>query len=58
MGGRRGGGGGGWAAAAAGWVEVTGFGVEDVDEDPDVGEDVGFLGGEVGLGEGVLSVPS
>ncbi len=37
-------------------VEFEGFDVEDVDEDADVGEDVGFLRGEVVFGEGVLSV--
>ena len=38
-----------------GGVEVAGLGFKDVDEDADVGEDVRFLRGEVGLCEGVLS---
>ena len=42
--------------AGVGAIEGAGFDVEDVDEDTDGGEDVGFLRGEVGFCEGVLSV--
>ena len=37
-------------------VEFARLDVEDVDEDADVGEDVGFLRGEVVGGEGVLAI--
>ena len=39
-----------------GAIEGAGFDVEDVDEDADGGEDVGFLRCEVGFCEGVLAV--
>ncbi len=38
-----------------GTIEGARFDVEDVDEDADGGEDVGFLRCEVGFREGVLS---
>ena len=38
-----------------GAIEGAGFDVEDVNEDADGGEDVGFLRCEVGFCEGVLS---
>ena len=41
--------------AGVGAIEGAGFNVEDVDEDADGGEDVGFLRCEVGFCKGVLS---
>lgn len=38
-----------------GGIEVVGSGVEDVDEDADVAEDLGPLGGEVAICEDVLA---
>ena len=38
-----------------GAIKGAGFDVEDVDEDPNGGEDVGFLCCEVGFCEGVLA---
>ena len=38
-----------------GAIEGAGFDVEYVDEDADGGEDVGFLGCEVGFCKGILS---
>ena len=38
-----------------GAIKRAGFDVEDIDEDADGGEDVGFLRCEVGFCEGVLS---
>ena len=39
-----------------GAIEGAGFDIEDVDENADGGEDVGFLRCEVGFCKGILSV--
>lgn len=41
--------------AGVGAIEGAGFDIEDVDEDADGGEDVGFLGCEVGFCECILA---